>query len=363
MLDGLAITELEEFLESGGESLEFALRGDDEASMYLSNSSFQPKATTIPHLRSIVDKFRKSDLTQKNKHREEFFVAYRNLSTFSKQSLSPQVVFYILALFFQIYTLPQLHVQLQSRIDEAMNAGVAAQETLLMTVVLPAEEEEEKEVRHRGTDSNVEGYMGSTGNNFRSQSAMSTAGGNYFGENRKRTLSLEQQNKLRARVMSMQAIDLKQWIFNNLSSQHVWFFIAGFTLFWIFFIQTWVDYAYGQMWRAVLMELLCLSSILICTMEAETEFIKMQIHERLYNYYQFLATVEGRTWFYAFLCFLAVGKFTIYDMMAVIGGLILFGLTLTRFILYTWSETCIDDFCIQLHGKFIYVYVWVNTVW
>jgi len=145
-----------------------------------------------------------------------------------------------------------------------------------------------------------------------------------------------------------QGKNLKSWLFSNLGSQHVWFFMFGFVLFWIFFIQTWVDYAYGEMWRAMLMELLCLASILMMLMEADTEFIRMQLQERLYNYYQFLGTIEGRTAFYTILCFLAFGKFTVYDAMAIIGGQILFLLTITRWVLYRLSETAIDDFVITL---------------
>ena len=165
------------------------------------------------------------------------------------------------------------------------------------------------------------------------------------------TLPQMRYNESRARIATVQGKNLRQWLFSNLGSQHVWFFISGFFLFWIFFIQTWVDYAFGEMWRALLMELLCLASVLICMMEADTQFIRMQIQERLYNYYQFLSTIEGRTWFYTFLCFLAFGKLSVFDIMAIVGGILLLLLTLTRFLLYQWSETCIDDVVVLLHDS------------
>ena len=243
-------------------------------------------------------------------------------------------------------------LQIRSQIENTSILDAAHQETLLMTIVLPSPDEEEKELILQGRSEGAEGYMGppTTGH-----MPTGSTGGGYFGE-RFRTTSTGNRsvipqtlyNDMRSRVVSTQGKNLRQWLCSNLTSQHVWFFISGFFLFWIFFIQTWVDYAFGEMWRALLMELLCLASVLICMMEADTQFIRMQIQERLYNYYQFLSTIEGRTWFYTFLCFLAVGKFTLFDTMAVIGGLILFMLTLTRFLLYQWSETCIDDVVVLL---------------
>eukprot|EP01084_Bolivina_argentea_P110524 197320_1 len=326
MLDGVAISELEEYLLSGGESLEYAIRGPKEDLILQSDNNRNKKTATLSQLRTILSNFRKTiDINDKNSFRQEFFITYNQLNNGYKNAIQPQI---------------------RSQIENTIYLDSAHQETLLMTLVLPSEAEENK-----FNISSVEGMIQQTG---------STGGGNTtsFGERYRGSMGYDdgnnikyQQYTMRARVASLQGKNLREWLFSNLNSQHVWFFISGFFLFWIFFIQTWVDYAFGEMWRALLMELLCLASLLMMMMEADTEFIRMTIQERLYNYYQFLSTVEGRTYFYTFLCFLAFGKFTIYDIMAIIGGCILLLLTVTRFILYQWSETCIDDFIITLRDS------------
>ena len=358
MLDGLAISELEEFLESGGESLEMAIRGPQPDDLVLTtdqyNTTNKKQYTTLTQLRSILEKFRKTTNTNdKDIHRKEFFLSYGGLSNASKQSIQPQI---------------------RSQIENAVILDAAHQETLLMTIVLPTIDEEEKEMvfqrRLTGNNNNnnegTEGYTSTNGGGGIGTTGTASFGGTTsFGERYRTasnvgTLNVEMQsmyNDIRSRVVSTQSKNLREWLFSNLTSQHVWFFISGFVLFWIFFIQTWVDYAYGAMWRALLMELLCLASLLICMMEADTQFIRMQIQERLYNYYQFLSTIKGRTYFYTFLCFCAFGRFSIYDIMAVFGGIILLLLTLTRFLLYQWSETCIDDFVVLLHDSSLIRYI------
>eukprot|EP01084_Bolivina_argentea_P136318 240079_1 len=313
MLDGLAISELEEFLESGGESLHMALRGShlqDDDSQFMS-------VTGLTQLRSTLNQFRNAtDPQTKDNHRQQFFICYGALNDPHKMTIQPQI---------------------RSQIENTILLDAAHQETLLMTIVLPTEEEEEQRQRQKLTE------MEEQEQKQTHHTTNSTHGERYRNTN---TFTEEEYRMPRA-----QTKNLTQWICSNLLSQHVWFFIAGFCLFWIFFVQTWVDYAYGDIWRALLMELLCLASILIMMMESDTEFIRLRIQERLYNYYQFLAHVEGRTWFYLFLCFCAFGKLTIYDLMAIIGGGILFLLTVIRFALYHWSETCIDDFVITLHDS------------
>ena len=73
----------------------------------------------------------------------------------------------------------------------------------------------------------------------------------------------------------------------------------------------------------------------------------------------FLHVFSGRTGFYTILCFLAFGEFSMIDAGAVVGGMILMVLTVTRFVLYQLSETCIDDYIItwahdaqQIRNKF-----------
>ena len=182
--------------------------------------------------------------------------------------------------------------------DRAVTLEPEQQDGLLMSLTLPVlnEEEEQKEARismRPQGGGEMEGYLGGTGAH--------TATGTAFGERYRRsyghdgdaTVDVQRFNSNRSKVVSVQSKNLRQWLFHNLSSQHVWFFIAAFFLFWIFFFQIWVDFAYGKMWRAVLMELLCLAAVLMMMMEADTEFIRLQIQERLYNYYQFLSTIEG----------------------------------------------------------------------
>jgi len=328
MLDGLPLSELEQFLESGGESLEFAIRGPQNEENFLTtdNATNQAPSSTLSQLRSTLDAFRQStNSADKDRLRGEFFFLYNGLAASSREAIQPQI---------------------RSQIENTLLMDEAHQEQLLMTVTLPSVNEEEKEMEaHRPRmGSEVEGMVTGPSGYY----PKGSTGGSYGGE---KMPGMDRVGSVTDLVVSTQSKSLRVWLFKNCGSQHVWFFIAGFFLFWTFFIQTWVDYAFGEMWRALLMELLCLASILICMMEADTQFIRMQIQERLYNYYQFLSTVEGRTWFYTFLCFLAFGKLTIYDVMAVFGGLILLSLTLTRFMLYQWSESCIDDFVITLHDS------------
>ena len=184
--------------------------------------------------------------------------------------------------------------------DNAKSLEPAQQDMVLMSLSLPVlnEEEERKEARismRPQSGGEAEGYLGGTG------PMGHTATGTAFGERYRRsyghdgdaTVDIQRFNSNRSKVVSVQSRNLREWLFHSLSSQHVWFFIAAFFLFWIFFFQIWVDFAYGKMWRAVLMEFLCLAAVLMMMMEADTEFIRLQIQERLYNYYQFLSTIEG----------------------------------------------------------------------
>jgi len=116
------------------------------------------------------------------------------------------------------------------------------------------------------------------------------------------------------------------------------FFFVGVIIIVAFSIQIWIDYSYGQIWRAILMELLALNGALICVMEADTQFIRANIQSRLYAYYQFLAGIKGRTVYYAFIAFLSFGSFTRYDSLAIFGGMLLLLLTLIRFLLYLYSD-------------------------
>ena len=115
------------------------------------------------------------------------------------------------------------------------------------------------------------------------------------------------QSSAAKKLAQMQAKNIFEWLKHNKGSSHVWFFMVGFVMIITFFFQIWIDYAYGEIWRAILMELLTLVGVLICVMEADTPFIRSNIQSRLYKYYQFLSQIQGRTLFYAFVSFCAFG--------------------------------------------------------
>eukprot|EP01084_Bolivina_argentea_P121592 215479_1 len=142
--------------------------------------------------------------------------------------------------------------------------------------------------------------------------------------------------------------DIGLWIRTNYYSQHVWFFIAGTLLFCLYFIQIWVNFALGEVWTAVLMELLCVTSVIICIVEIKIDSIRFGFQKPLYNSYQFLNTVEGRTLFYAFISFLSFSTFTSYHAMSIIGGFILMLLTLTRFVVFYRSKVLLQIYIMKV---------------
>ena len=96
MLDGLPVSELEDFLESGGESLEMAIRGPQPDDLVLTTDQYNatnrgPKAT-LSQLRETLEKFRKAtNPSEKDMYRKEFFLLYPGLSVPAQQSIQPQV--------------------------------------------------------------------------------------------------------------------------------------------------------------------------------------------------------------------------------------------------------------------------------
>ena len=196
-------------------------------------------------------------------------------------------------------------------IESALTLGASNQETILLEVKLPEAAVQRMSIPD-GDGGQPGGGLGyGNGMNVSGTPGMMTTGGTTSGLYGEMTLAAA-ANSLHGnaakKLAQMESKNILEWVRNNLGSSHVWFFLTGLFMMFAFFLQIWIDFAYGDMWRAILMELLTLTSVLVCVMEADTPFIRANVQSRLYNYYQFLSKIEGRTIFYGFICFCAFGQ-------------------------------------------------------
>lgn len=210
-------------------------------------------------------------------------------------------------------------------IESALTLGASNQETILLEVKLPEAAVQRMSVADGdgGAPGGGLGYGGPM--NMNMTPGMQTGGttSGLYGEIGLAAAASAMNGNAARKLAEMESKNLLEWLRNNKGSSHVWFFLTGMFMLFTFFLQIWIDFAFGDMWRAILMELLTLVSVLVCVMEADTPFIRTNVQSRLYKYYQFLSKIEGRTIFYVFICFCAFGQvclFVFFFFFLVIGS-------------------------------------------
>merc|ERR1711879_701415 len=87
-------------------------------------------------------------------------------------------------------------------------------------------------------------------------------------------------------ILEVEIKRILRWIWGNPTSLRVWLFISAFTLFIGAFLQIWIDFSLARIWRAFLMEFVCVLALLIMGLEAQTPFLQACVKkpiERQFN--------------------------------------------------------------------------------